>query len=136
MTTPATPPPPPPPRQLVLLVEDDELVRMTLRLMLERSGFEVQEAKHGGEAVVLYDKRPADVVLTDLIMPDADGLETIQHLRRLRPTPRIIAMSGGGRISSKDYLKLAAALGARRTLTKPFSEADLLEALRAVLANP
>ncbi len=129
------PTPPVTARPLVLLVEDDELVRTTLRLMLERSGFEVEEARHGGEAVVLYTRRAADVVLTDLIMPDADGLETIQHLRRLRPAPRIIAMSGGGRISSRDYLKLAAALGARRTLAKPFTEADLITTIRAVLGE-
>ena len=92
-------------------------------------------AAGGAEALKLSCKGPFDLVITDLIMPEKEGLETIMALRRQSPTTKIIAMSGGGRNSGKDYLAIARLLGAQRTLAKPFSNAELLAAVADVLAK-
>ncbi|MBL9138593.1 MAG: response regulator [Verrucomicrobiales bacterium] len=120
-----------PPR--ILLVDDNDAIRTVLHRLLARSGFDVVEARNGVEALAAHKARPADIVVTDLIMPEKEGLETILELRRMQPRLRIIAMSGGGRVRAQDYLKLASALGASRTLAKPFSEAELLKAIQELL---
>lgn len=117
----------------ILLVDDNDAIRTVLRRLLARSGFDVVEARNGIEALAAHKATPADIVVTDLIMPEKEGLETILELRRMQPKLRIIAMSGGGRVRAQDYLKLAAALGASRTLAKPFSEAELLKAIQELL---
>lgn len=123
------------PQTRILLVDDNDAIRTVLRRLLSRSGFDVVEARNGVEALSAHKARPADIVVTDLIMPEKEGLETILELRRMQPRLRIIAMSGGGRVRAQDYLKLAAALGASRTLAKPFSEAELLKAIQELLAD-
>jgi len=92
-------------------------------------------AGNGREALAEYRLRPADLVLTDIVMPDMEGLETIGELRRLNPAAKIIAMSGGGHWEFKDILLAAKRLGAHRTLAKPFKLHDLLDAVRAVLSE-
>jgi DNA-binding response OmpR family regulator len=114
----------------ILLIDDDESFRKMLRMTLQRANYEVMEACNGNEAVSLFRSQPADLVITDLIMPDKEGLETIQELRQGRPLLKIIAMSGGGRIDAQDYLKIAERLGASRTLAKPFTQAEFLTAIR------
>jgi CheY-like chemotaxis protein len=128
------PEPKPPSQPRILLVDDNDAIRTVLRRLLARSGFDVVEARNGVEALAAHRAQPADIVVTDLIMPEKEGLETILELRRMQPRLRIIAMSGGGRVRAQDYLKLAAALGASRTLAKPFSEAELLKAIQDLLA--
>jgi YesN/AraC family two-component response regulator len=76
--------------------------------------------------------RPIDVVLTDLLMPDKDGLETIREIVRNFPAVKVLAMSGGGRISSNDYLKIAESFGAAKSIGKPFGQQELLTFLRSV----
>ena len=119
----------------ILLADDDESFRPMLQATLERFGYEVTAVKNGNEAVASYRERPADLVITDLIMPDKEGIETIRDLRREVPAAKIIAMSGGGRNTRDIYLKLATQLGAAQVLSKPFSHQELLDAIAAVLAT-
>jgi CheY-like chemotaxis protein len=119
----------------ILLIDDDKALREVLRLSLEHLGHAVMEAQDGDEGLALYAKHGADIVLTDLIMPGREGLETIQELRRLYPSIKIIAMSGGGRVAAQDYLKVAAEFGAVRMLAKPFAIPVLAEAITATLAE-
>lgn len=118
----------------ILLVDDNDQLRRLLARVLDRAGYRVIEARHGGEALAHQRREPADLVITDLIMPEKEGIETILELRQVNPQTRIIAMSGGGRVNATDYLTLAAALGASRTMAKPFSEEELLTAVREALA--
>jgi DNA-binding response OmpR family regulator len=120
--------------QRVLIIDDDEQVRAFLFEILERAGFAVVEAANGMEGLKLYRSQPTDLVITDLIMPEKEGVETIVELRREFPNARVIAISGGGRSGTKDYLAIAAKLGARRTVAKPFSRQELLDAVRDTLA--
>ncbi len=93
------------------------------------------EAAEGGEGVEVLKAQTVDMVLVDLFMPGKEGLETIMELRRLHPGIRIIAMSGGGTKGHMDVLKAAKLMGARRTLQKPFTREQLLEALETELAQ-
>lgn len=120
----------------VLLVDDDESLRKMLKLSLVRMGHVVDEAGTGTEALRLCETEPPDLVVTDIIMPDKEGLETIVTIRQLYPELRIIAMSGGGRANSIDYLKIARRLGAMHTLEKPFSYEQLNAAINQVMALP
>ncbi len=114
----------------ILVIDDDGDIRKMLRLMLEREGYEVVEATNGKEAIGLNRKEPADLVMTDIIMPERDGLETIRELRRDFPDTKIIAMSGGGYVGPTEYLNMAAKFGALSTFTKPFERGEILEAVR------
>jgi DNA-binding response OmpR family regulator len=117
----------------ILLVDDDEFVRRPVQMNLQRAGHIVDEACNGRDAVVAYREKRHDVVVTDLIMPEQEGLETIMQLRRHDAQVRVIAISGGGRVNATNYLALARSLGAQRTLAKPFTTEELLEAIRQVL---
>ena len=117
----------------ILLVEDDLQVRSFLKALLTRAGYDVREAGNGAEALRACGELPPDLVITDLIMPEKEGLETIIELRRDYPGVRIIAISGGGRNPPQDYLTVAERFGARRTLSKPFSSDEILRAVDEVL---
>ena len=117
----------------ILLIDDDEAFRTTLRLTLTQLGHNVSEACDGREGLQLHSVEPADVVFTDIIMPDREGIETIIALRRTQPDVRIIAMSGGGRVDARDYLSMAKKLGARCVLEKPFSIASMQNAIATAL---
>jgi DNA-binding response OmpR family regulator len=119
----------------ILLVDDDESFRTMLRKTLIRSGFEVIEAGNGAEALQRLAEVTPALMLIDLIMPEKEGLETIESLRRSRPSLPIIAMSGGARINAGDFLKIARHLGACETLEKPFSFQELELAIDAALRN-
>ncbi|PYP41673.1 MAG: response regulator [Gemmatimonadetes bacterium] len=120
----------------ILLVDDDELSRGAVRKMLERSGYDVQSTGIGQEALAWYRREPADLVITDLIMPDTDGLEMIQELRRINPAVRVLAISGGGRVDAEEYLSVARKFGAVEVLPKPFTASDLKQAVEAALGTP
>ncbi len=119
----------------ILLIEDDELFRKMLRTTLEEMGHAVAEARDGKKGVALYEREATDVVITDLIMPEKEGIETIVELRRKSPGVKIIAMSGGGRVTPNDYLEIARKMGAKRVLSKPFSNEALAAAINEVLAE-
>jgi CheY-like chemotaxis protein len=117
----------------ILIIDDDNQFRTMLRKMIERNGYEVIEASDGKEGIKLYRKNPTDLIITDLIMPGKDGIETIQELKKDFPDIKIIAISGGGRLGPQDYLHLAKMLGAQRTLTKPIELPELLKTIKELL---
>ena len=118
----------------ILIIEDDDKFRTMVRKMLEKAGYnDIEEAANGNIGVKLFRQRPFDLVITDIIMPDKEGLEMITELFRDYPGIKIIAMSGGGRIGPKGYLEVAKHLGASRTLVKPFKHADLIDAVQELL---
>jgi CheY-like chemotaxis protein len=119
----------------ILLVDDDEEFRTILGESLRRAGYEVREAGDGRQGLTLYRERTADLIITDLIMPEKEGLEMIQEVRLLRPDVKIIAISGGSRDGSSDYLKIAKAFGARQVLAKPFTRDEILNAIKEVLES-
>lgn len=104
----------------ILLIEDDESLRPMLAQFLKERGHEVVEAANGDEGIDAFARSPADLVITDLVMPEKEGIETMEALRGASPTVRIIAMSGLSRRSGF-YLQLATKFGADYTLPKPFS---------------
>ena len=106
-----------------------------LRQMLERAGYDVVEAASGREGLQHYQASVIDLIITDILMPDQDGLETIQELRRLAPEAKIIAISGGGQRGLFDLLPIAAKLGAQWTLRKPLQRLELLEAIRQLVPH-
>ena len=117
----------------ILLVDDDDQFRTMLSEVLTRAGYQVQEASDGRQAITLYASQPTDLVVTDLVMPEKEGLEMIVEFKRLYPEGRIIAISGGGRCGSEENMKMAKALGAQRVLAKPFLHQEILDAVSQVL---
>lgn len=110
----------------ILVIDDEDLVRETLRQMLEDGGHEVIEASNGEEGVRQFLKHGADLIVTDVIMPEKEGIETIIELTRDYPDLRIIAISGGGRTKRVDYLEIAERFGAAAVMAKPFDQQTLL----------
>jgi two-component system, chemotaxis family, chemotaxis protein CheY len=119
----------------ILLVDDDDMSRSTIHKMLERAGYSVESTQDGNEVIRMYSQDGADLVVTDLIMPDKDGLEIIQELRRIDPKVRILAISGGGRVDANEYLAVARKFGAVEVLSKPFSRNDLRLAVETALGT-
>jgi CheY-like chemotaxis protein len=117
----------------ILVIDDDEQLRELLTTLLTSAGHVVTTAGNGQEGVERFRAEPADLVITDIVMPDQEGIETIIKLRSEYPDLGIIAMSGGASHSAT-WLSIAAKLGASRTLAKPFPIAQLTEAVTAVLA--
>ncbi len=117
----------------VLVIDDEDILRNMLVRMLEGGEFEVRSAENGTEGVAICRDWAPDVVLTDVFMPEQDGLETIRAVRKLRKDTKIIAMSGGGNMGEFDMLRIARMMGAIRTLTKPFTMAELNNTLDEVL---
>ncbi len=118
----------------VLLTEDNEAVRFALALALKKAGFDVSEAENGAEVMARNDLDDIDVVVTDILMPGKDGIELLIALRERVPDLPVIAISGGGRVSSKDYLETASAMGAVAVFNKPFNEKLLIEKIESLVA--
>jgi CheY-like chemotaxis protein len=121
---------------LILIIDDEPQIRSMLKLMLERDGYEVAEAPDGIEGIRIYRQNPADLIITDLIMPNKDGIGVIIDLKKEFPNVKIIAMSGGGLNKPEGYLKGAKKLGAACTLTKPIDRGEMLRAIKDVLKSP
>jgi len=119
----------------ILLIEDDDDLRTVIAQAISAAGHEVLQAADGRQGLDIFHAAKFDLVLTDLVMPGKEGVETIIELRRENPTLKIIAMSGG-MPRSNFYLDLAAHLGAQRTLAKPFMPTELLKAIEELLASP
>ncbi len=117
----------------VLIIDDDDMVRTMLLRTITRGGHEAFGARDGVEGVAHFREHPADLVITDIFMPNQEGLATIMELRRAMPDLKIIAISGGGARASLDVLPVAEALGAQKTLRKPFTPAEVMEAVNEVL---
>jgi CheY-like chemotaxis protein len=120
-------------RARILIVDDEQGVRSFFKSVLERVGYEIKEASNGQQALKAIDNWFPDLVMTDLVMPEKEGLETIQTLRRVHPGIRLLAISGaaGGR-----YLPVASHMGADGVLNKPVSPEDLVEKVASVLKAP
>ena len=117
----------------ILVVDDEEQVRNMIRTMLENVGYEVSEAPNGRVALRSHHDHPADLIITDLIMPEKEGIETIREIKRDFPEVKIIAISGGGVNKPAQYLDLAGKIGADLTLAKPFKRNELLQAVSTLL---
>lgn len=117
----------------ILVIDDDEHILRTPHQVLESEGHEVLDATNGREGLNLFKKHGANLIITDIIMPEKEGIETIKELHEENPELRIIAISGGGSIDPRVHLHAAENLGAMRTLVKPFSREDLLTAVRELL---
>lgn len=121
---------------LVLVIDDDHQQTRFVSKALEVAGFDTMAARDGAEGIALLREFRPQLVITDLIMPVMEGIETILEIRRSSPAMKIIAMSGGGmRSGSMDFLEAAMKLGADATLRKPFRVAELLDVVDGVLAS-
>src|SRR5688572_8369656 len=119
----------------VLVVDDNPDMRRTMQALLEIEGFTVSLAADGEEALRIQKDFCADVVVTDIFMPGKEGIETIYELRKRFPQTKVIVMSGGLRVKGVDYFEVARELGAVKTLKKPFAPAELIDAVRQLIAS-
>ena len=119
----------------VLVIDDKEEIRSVLQDMLEMSGYEVDTAEDGKKAKDLYDKTEYDAVITDIIMPEQDGFKVILDFRNKKQLDRLIAISGGGRTSSEDYLNIATHFGVTSIFSKPPNYKDLLAKVDEIVAS-
>jgi DNA-binding response OmpR family regulator len=117
----------------ILIIDDDHAVQLSIQLALEREGHQVVCRSDGEEGLRAFASTTPDLVITDLIMPNKEGIETIMQIRVRDPKTPILAISGGGRLSNADFLKMAAKVGANAILAKPFERRDLIAAVRGLL---
>lgn len=120
---------------VILLIEDDRELRAMLKVALVRKEFTVIEAENGKEALAQFKPGITDLVITDLIMPEEDGLKVIMKIREKKPEIKVVAISGGGKAGPGSYLSLAKALGADAVFPKPFSVADLILKIENLLSR-
>ncbi len=118
----------------ILVVDDDVQVRRMLRVRLQNAGYDVEEAPNGKWAVDIQRHDPADVVISDIIMPGKGGTQLISELRSDDPDLKIIAISGGGVLDAEDHLEVARLAGAHRTFPKPVPLADIIQAVEELTA--
>jgi CheY-like chemotaxis protein len=124
-------------QQLRIIVADDvDEIRMLMGKWLENDGHAVSYASTGEQVVRLLHHHPYDMVITDVLMPDGDGLDVIHAARRVNPVPRVLAISGGGRyMGAQDCLRIAHGIGADGVLLKPFNHEELVAAMQQVLSS-
>lgn len=113
----------------ILLIDDDNHFREMFAELLKREKYEVIETNDGRNAINLFDLHKPDLVITDIIMPDKEGIETILDLKKENPNAKIIAISGGGRTNAMDNLRSAKLLGANETFAKPFNNKEILQSI-------
>jgi DNA-binding response OmpR family regulator len=119
----------------ILIIDDDHMVRETLRVILTAAGYEVALANDGKEGLNAFARFQPHLIITDILMPEKEGMETIQDLRQQAPDLPIIAISGGGRVGNMSFLKVAQHFGASRTFAKPFEPDDILSAVNDLLVK-
>ena len=117
----------------ILIIDDDLQLLDMLRQTLEREGYNVVVASNGKAGIKIYREDPVDLIITDMIMPEKEGIETIIELKRDYPDVKIITMSGGGIISSEQYLDISRKLGVEQSFTKPIEREKLLFAIRELI---
>src|SRR4051812_8216599 len=120
----------------ILIIDDNSDLRTIMQHLLETEGHQVVLAADGQEGLTEQRDAPAELIITDIFMPNKEGLETIRELRMEHPRTAIIAMSGGGRLSGDNYLQTAQELGAKAILRKPFDMAALMECVQTSLQSP
>ncbi len=119
----------------ILVIDDEELARYTVREILQSAGHAVTEAGNGNEGIKLQHEHRFDLVITDIIMPEKEGVETIIELKRDYPDLKIIGVSGGGRARNLHFLDISEQFGADKVLKKPFTYDQLMECVDACLAD-
>ena len=119
----------------ILVVDDEEIIRMILEDILTRAGYEVIFASNGEEGIKMFQENSPALVITDIIMPEKEGLETIREMKRMHPELKIIAMSGGGKISADNYLETAKIFGASKILEKPFTQQRMVSAVKELIGD-
>jgi DNA-binding response OmpR family regulator len=117
----------------ILVIEDDKVLRETIVEILINEDYEVFEASNGDEGLRLHAAYNFDLVITDILMPLKDGLEVIMTLKKESPSVKLIAISGGGRVTANDYLAVAKKFGSHEALIKPFNNSELVEKVKALL---
>ena len=117
----------------ILIIDDEEQIREMLTQMLSREGYQVVNAKNGKEGMAACRENPVDLIITDIIMPEKDGIEMILELRHDFPNLKVIAISGGGRLGPNGYLEMAKKLGAHRTFFKPFNRKEIIDGVKELL---
>ena len=119
----------------ILVVDDDLNVQKLLKKVLENAGYEVLVASDGPSAVTIARDDPPHLMISDILMPGMDGIDTMVELRREYPHVKVIAISGGGHIAPENYLKIASEFGATRTLLKPFTPLKLIALVKEMLGE-
>ncbi len=120
----------------ILIVEDEEYMREMLVDTLEKEGYDVSVAVNGVEAIKAIEEETFDLIVTDIVMPEKDGLSTILQTKRDNENIKIIAISGGDRsFTGSSYLQIAKNIGVERTFQKPFNSKEFLRAIKEVLQN-
>lgn len=119
----------------ILVIDDDPMVRQTLKVILASANHEVGVARDGKEGIQQCLETRPDLVITDILMPEREGIETILALRKMRPDLPIIAISGGGRVGDMNFLRVAERFGANRAFNKPFEPEDIIAAVSELLVS-
>jgi len=119
----------------ILVIDDDEKIVEGFSIILAKEGYSILTGSNGNECLKLCGEQKVDLVILDIVMPEKEGLETIQDMKKRFPGIKIIAMSGGGKVGPENYLLIAGALGAQKALKKPCSREDILSAVQEVLHN-
>lgn len=122
-------------RRRIIVIDDDGVTRLVLSAALRDAGYEVAEFSDGAEGLAAFTQRPADLVITDLVMPQQGGLQTVRELRAADPTVRILVVSGVTGASA-EHLRTAVRLGADRVLPKPVNLGELVAMVAGLLAEP
>ena len=117
----------------ILVIDDEPQIRSLIKTFLTRSGYEVDEAGDGIEGVERMKANPADLVITDLLMPKQEGLETIRQIRKDFPDVKIIAMSGGSQLTVMDFLPIAEKFGAVKVFHKPLDFTAMVDAVKELV---
>jgi two-component system chemotaxis response regulator CheY len=120
----------------ILVIDDDAIVRMTVEHILRDAGYEVLTAENGLRGMAVFCSEQPDLVITDILMPEQEGIQTIAEMRKAKPDAKIIAISGGGHGGKVDFLSMARALGAMDVVPKPFDLDQLLAIVENCLAGP
>ena len=117
----------------ILIIEDNAIVRNTVSRILQSAGYQVVTANDGVQGFETFRKEQPDLVISDIIMPEQEGIGTIRQILAEKPSAKIIAISGGGRIGNTDFLQIARKMGAVDALAKPFDPEDLLGRINTCL---
>jgi DNA-binding response OmpR family regulator len=118
----------------ILVIDDDPAVRLSIQVALEREGHQVVCASDGEQGFRAFASKAPELIITDIIMPNKEGIETILQIRARDPKTPILAISGGGRLGNADFLKMAKRVGANEILPKPFERQDLTAAVHRLLS--
>ncbi len=119
----------------ILVIDDDDIVNDMIVQLLSEAGYDAEGVQNGDRGLKLVESKSFDMIVTDIVMPEKEGLETILEIRKKNKSVPIIAISGGGKINAEEYLLVAKGLGAKYTFKKPFDNKIFLDAVRACLSG-